>query len=205
MIVNNLARKKLDPNVEPVDPVARDAFDLYHAYIEAARIAMEVDHGAGLVLDIQGHQLDHPSVQLGYGLEEGDLALSDAKLDQDGLETKSSIRQLSLNSTLEFSELLRGNESYGGLLEKHGLSSLPSPTEPSASVTTYIETDRTVTDHGSEIHGMVDAIQVAFPVSSIDGVALEETSETFANTTADFLEKHYDFEVISHAARHRTV
>ena len=78
------------------------------------------------------------------------------------LPEHTSIRRLAERySTIEFDTLLRGNVSFGALLEFYGFSAVPSPTNrgPGAE-NPYFNGGYLTREHGSLNGGTIDAIQI---------------------------------------------
>jgi len=99
LIVNRLARVKLDPNREieqaaQFDQTAIDTYNDFHNFIHDARLAIENDHPcqAGLLIDFHGHSHPEARIELGYKLNSDQLRLDDTAVD--GLAYTSSIKNM---------------------------------------------------------------------------------------------------------------
>lgn len=174
LIVSHLARGKLDPNREieeaaQGDPYAEQAWREYHDWIETARDAVSSGFGAtgsgeGLYLDIHGHSHAIARIELGYLLSAEQLDRPDASLNSLPVIRASSIRELGRDSPLPFSRLLRGAESFGGLLQAEGVASVPSPADPSPGTAPYFRGGYSTRRHGSVEDGeLISAIQLEHP------------------------------------------
>jgi len=171
VIILHLRRTKLDANraigeAALGDPNATRAWSEYHALIDSAKARVTAEHGSGLYLDMHGHGHRVARLELGYLLNSTDLETrDDATLDaQDGTDT--SIRALAARTEVPFSEILRGPESFGGLLEARGVPAVPSPRWPDPQVDTpegresFFSGGYSTQRHGSLNGGTIDGIQI---------------------------------------------
>jgi hypothetical protein len=153
MVLLNLHRGKVDgnrPRHSAVDSVAQDqnlglkAWDEYHHGILKALRAAVLKFGFAHLFDIHG-QSHRVATEAGYLLTNSDLRCVEGA-EFEGLAEKSSLgalqksrrtrRQSSTSSDalLSFEALVRGNESFGGLLEQQqqqqesNFTCVPSPT-----------------------------------------------------------------------------
>lgn len=137
LVINRLHRKKLDANREIMeaadgDPQAEIAWTEWHHFIESAQAQALQRFGKGFYIDLHGHGHDIQRLELGYLLTSSELRLSDSALTARQLLSESSIRTLAGNAPqgMTFPELLRGPNSFGGLLEARGYPSVPAPAMP---------------------------------------------------------------------------
>jgi hypothetical protein len=173
-IISRLHRTKLDPNREikeaaQGDPMAEAAWHRFHDGARKACEAVMKRHGMGLLLDIHGHRHIDQRVELGYLVKAEQLKASDAELNADAaLIASTSIRDLDKRSPQTFAQLLRGPQSLGGLLERHGARCLPSPTKAYPGLMAgYFSGVYDVAAHGSRDGGTVSAIQVECPWNNV--------------------------------------
>jgi len=169
LVVNRLARIKLDPNREEeqaaqFDPIALQAYQEFHAFATTAREVIADSFGRGLVIDFHGHVHPEARIELGYKIWSSRLRKSDSELDT--YADDSSIRSLvSINPSTSLSDVLRGQWSMGTLFENStGYASVPSlydlyPLEGQS----YFSGGYNIEAHGSRDGGSVDAIQIEFP------------------------------------------
>lgn len=165
VVVNRLRRIKLDANREVDEaaqgsPYAELAWDEFHAFLEDAGDIVTADHGAGLYLDMHGHGHDILRLELGYLLDEQDLALSDSALDAGAFATRTSIASLAASAGIPFSALLRGPTSLGTLLADRGVRAVPSSAEPDPGSDPYFTGGYDTRRHGSRSGGPIDGIQI---------------------------------------------
>jgi hypothetical protein len=168
LVVCRLKRVKLDVNREITEgaqgnPYAQQAWNEYHAFLDAARVIAAGLHGRALVVDLHGHSHPKARVEAGYLLGADDLDRSNADLDGSAAAQRSSIRTLAAESGLRFSEVLRGRASLGGLLERAGYPSVPAPGVPSPGLDPYFEGGYITRRHGSIDGGLASAIQIETP------------------------------------------
>jgi hypothetical protein len=129
LILCHLHRKKVDCNRDALtgtggNPKALATWRAFHEAIGKARATA----GHGLFLDLHGHSHPLARVEIGY-------LLSAEQLRETGpafasLAQVSSLASMAKRSSGTIEGLLRGPLSLGGLLEKAGYSSVPSPPTP---------------------------------------------------------------------------
>jgi hypothetical protein len=132
VVICRLKRTKLDCNREIEEaaagnPQAQQAWREYHGFIDSASSAVVARTGRGLYIDLHGQSHPLKRVELGYLLTAEQLTNTDAVLNQPAYAAQSSIRTLASQVPVSFSELLRGSNSFGGLLLSKGYPSLPDP------------------------------------------------------------------------------
>lgn len=185
VVINNLHRRKLDANREIVeaaegDPRAEAAWEDYHSAIAAAREEVVDRHEAGLFLDVHGH--DHPNdwLELGYLLDNDDLAASDADLDGAGFEGTTSITELVDRSGQPLSALVRGEASFGARMEARGYASVPSPGTPGPGDEAFYDGGYNTEQYGSLDGGTVSGFQLEYAGDMREPAAVRE--QTAADT-----------------------
>lgn len=153
LIINTIARKRVDPNTYPKDIEDRynnealATYKSYHDLILAARSKMakaQKSAKGALFLDLHGHAHQYKSEQeyitttgkiakskfidqteLGYGISNFSLKQNNEYLDK--LTDSSSIAAIAkTNPNVKFSELIRGPFSFGALLEAEQIVAVPS-------------------------------------------------------------------------------
>jgi len=199
VVIVHLRRTKLDANraiTEAAlgDPNAGRAWAEYHALIDSAKARVVADNTAGLYLDMHGHGHVVQRLELGYLVTRDELiASSDAFLDvQDGEGT--SIEALGARTDIPFSRLLRGADSFGGMLEARDVRSVPStrwaapePGEP------FFSGGYSTRRHGSVDGGTVDGIQIEHNWTGIRDTAGNRAAYAaeLAIVIRDWLERWY--------------
>ncbi|MCD0490104.1 hypothetical protein LPB86_17825 [Pedobacter sp. MC2016-14] len=153
MVINTLGRKRMDPNTFPdevderyTNEDAKKSWLSYHEMMLTARTAMANAQKTGkgaLFVDVHGHAHTYAApmpyisvsgkllsskfidqTEIGYGLTAEALRKDDAYLDQ--LADSSTIYAIAkANPDKKFSALIRGNESFGGLLEAEKVHAVP--------------------------------------------------------------------------------
>lgn len=166
LVVSHLHRSKLDPNREIEEaaqgnPYAEQAWREFHEMTRTARTAVWGAFGEGLYLDVHGHGHAIPRIELGYLLTAERLNGPDASLNSVAVVRCTSIRELGRDSPIPFSQLLRGETSFGGFLQDEGVRSVPSPAEPSPGDDPYYRGGYNTRQHGSQADGeLVSGIQL---------------------------------------------
>ncbi len=168
VIINNLHRTRLDPNrnIEEAadgDKNAALAWQQFHSFIDSTCAEVQEKFGKGLYIDLHGHRHLIKRTELGYLLSNEELQLDDELLDLDSFVEYTSIRSL-VNSNLNrlsFSQLIRGDDSFGSLLEQMGYPAVPSPAIPfPGRDEPYFSGGYNITRHGSSQGGTIDGIQI---------------------------------------------
>ena len=137
VIINHLARRKLDPNRPLTDAACGDAeaaraFREWHAFIDRAKTEVVKTSERGWYMDIHGHGHEIQRLELGYLLNAETLNQSDADLNRDAAaRARVSVRSLlDRNPTMSLSEVLSGPTSLGALYDREGFPSVPSRGDP---------------------------------------------------------------------------
>ena len=166
VIISRLHRGKLDPNRNLSEGACGDneaeiAWDEYHDFIAVAKSAVLNAHGRGWLTDIHGHGHTPQRLEIGYLLEASDLALSDGTLDGDpSYENESSFQVFSENTTVSFSNLLRGHTSLGTMMATAGYPSVPSVDLPNPGSDLYFAGGYSLQQHGCATSGNVCGVQI---------------------------------------------
>ena len=203
LIINHLARRKLDANrtVEEAacgDAEALIAFDEWHDFIYVAKAAVLAASERGWYMDMHGHGHSIQRLELGYLLTGSQLDLSNASLDANAAyEDTASIRTISEGAPISFSALLRGPSSLGTLYANNGFPSIPSSSDPSPDGDSYFTGgDNTrrhtcgaeATAYGGTTAGNICGIQIE---ANYTGVRDNATNrDRFGDATAIVLEQY---------------
>jgi hypothetical protein len=154
VIINHLARRKLDPNRTGPEAAcgnaaATVALTEWHALIDTAKAAVLRTRGRGWYMDMHGHGHAKQRLELGYLLTGSQLALSDAALDANrAFQDTASMRTVSESSPLSFSALLRGASSLGTLYAANGFPAVPSASDPGPGADDYLSGGDDTRRHG---------------------------------------------------------
>jgi hypothetical protein len=128
VIINNLHRSKLDPNrVKSVATCNNSTsglyYDAYHDFIDQASADVTSKYGKGLYIDLHGQSHSVPRVEVGYNLTSSsfDEDLNNSSTNSTEL-ARVTIKNLINNNiqNLTFEDLIRGSQSFGGLLQTTG-------------------------------------------------------------------------------------
>ncbi|MDC0161056.1 hypothetical protein OAJ07_06350, partial [Gemmatimonadales bacterium] len=196
VIISHLHRSKLDPNREIVeaaqgDLYAEQAWTEFQDFIRIARQTVATDYGSGMYFDMHGHGHPIHRIELGYLLGRSDLNLADTFLDNTATQDKSSVRALGTESELSFSQLLRGQTSFGGYLEEAGFRSVPSPSDPSPNEDAYFTGGYNTRQWGSMTGGeVVSGIQLEHQFTGIRDT--QANRQAYAVVLADVIERYME-------------
>lgn len=201
VIINRLHRTKLDANravgeAADGDPIAEEAWEAYHDFIELAQDTIEENFQRGLFLDIHGHGHTIQRLELGYLLSKNDLQLGDEELAADNFVNKSSIKNLANDNlmNLDFVELIRGENSFGSLMSTLGYDAVPSTDDLFAlDSEAYFSGGYNTAQYGSRDNGPTDAIQIE---CNQDVRFQEQDRKKFADSLTlailEFYQTHYN-------------
>lgn len=202
VIINLLHRVKFDANRDIGDaadgnPTVEIAWQSYHDFIDAAEMQIASDYGKGIFLDIHGQSHPIQRIEFGYVLSGSDLRLSDAELDTSTFIEESSIRSLVGNNIqgLSYSQLLRGIESFGTLMDAKGFPSVPSTTDPFPDVgEPYFDGGYNVERHGSKDGiSTIDAIMVELNRNiRTNPILRAQLISALQTTTNEYINFHYN-------------
>jgi hypothetical protein len=168
IIICHLDRARLDANRDLSEaaaarPEAELAWREFHAFIDAAKLIILEQHGAGFFADIHGHGHAAARLELGYELHGGILEMPDSLLDQPALVALSSIRGLVEQTQLSLPALLRGPLSLGALFDARGYLSVPGSVFPHPQGLPYFAGGYNTHRHGSRNGGRISGVQIETP------------------------------------------
>jgi N-formylglutamate amidohydrolase len=194
LVICRLKRTKIDVNRDigegaQGNPHAEQAWNEFHAFLDAAGALAAAAHGRALLVDVHGHGHPKPRVEIGYLLDAADLDRPDADLDDPAWARQSSIRTLAAESGLRFSALLRGPESLGGRLDRAGYLAVPGPTTSSPGSDPYFAGGYITRRHGSADGGPVSAVQLELPSPGVRDTPASRAH--FAAVLADALASYF--------------
>jgi hypothetical protein len=189
LVLCHLRRSKLDANREVGEaaqgnPFAVQAWNEYHAFIEAAAADVRLRAGRGFYLDLHGHGHPTARVELGYLITAASLDLSDDELNGGGFARASSLGEVTLWSSAMFAELLRGPTSLGGLLAARSYPAVPSPAIPSPGGDPYFSGGYSTARHASS-GSSLGGVQIECHYAGVRDTAASR--EAFARALADAL------------------
>merc|ERR1711892_269313 len=197
IVLSKLHRSKMDPNREIVEAaegnaMAEEAWNAYHEMIEDV-IKIIGEKGPGLVLDIHGQKHGYNICELGYYIEKDNLNSGDYT------EADSTIRELIERNGKTIDQVLSGSQSLGALMEKEGLSAVPSnkPERKTPGSNDYFRGGYSIRRHGSKDGNTTDAIQIEVQseirVSKAGGgwSARKKFADNLAKAVAEFMNLYY--------------
>ena len=151
LVICRLHRRKLDANREIVeaaqgDPLAGQAWEEHHGFIEQACAAAVEKYGVAFLIDLHGHGHKDPRVELGYLHEPADLAATVEVMNAPAFAAGGSLGWVAARNQVPYDRLLRGPQSFGALLEERGFAATPSPRMPVPDVP-YFKGGYTIARH----------------------------------------------------------
>lgn len=199
LIISHLHRTKLDPNrgIELAaggDPQSEKAWNEFHNFIDSAIIVVEKEFGKGLYIDLHGHRHKVERVELGYLVSGEELRFDDDFLNDESFYEYSSLRHLiSDNSnSLSYVELLRGELSFGTMLENKGYECVPSSKHPFPNVGEPLFSGGYNTKRHSSVSGNnLDGIQIEIDLElRKDPVRRVEFAEAVSEVIIEYIRTH---------------
>lgn len=175
---------------------AKNIYDKFYSYIDQSKNLIFAKYGSGLLLDIHAHGHDKQEVEIGYQLSTSQLNLSDSEIDKNNLAAQSGIYNLSktVSAKQSFSQILRGDNSFGTLLQANGINCIPNKSNPSPGTTAYFSGGYMTKSSGSGMGGTIDAIQLETNSDCRkDSKVRKNTAEQLFNTTDLFFNLNYIF------------
>jgi hypothetical protein len=203
VVICRLKRTKLDCNRGLAQSGAGNnaaairSWTEFQDFIELAGASIVEQNDFGFYIDLHGQKHPKQRLELGYLLTAAELAKTDAELDGNNDAAKSSIRRLSSRvakkSSLPFSRLLRGPDSFGGLMTAFGFPSVPSPAMPAPGEhEPYFDGGYNVAMHASRAGGRIDGLQIEANMNGVRDTAAHRASYALAIArTLDYFFTNY--------------
>lgn len=188
--------RKLEYAIPQGSVAAKSIYDKFYDYIDQSKNLIFAKYGSGLLLDIHAHGHEKQEVEIGYQLSTSQLNLSDSEIDISNLAGQSGIYNLSktVSSKQTFSQILRGDNSFGTLLKANGIDCIPHKSNPSPGSTPYFSGGYITKISGSGTGGTIDAIQLEFHRDSRNDPKLRKnTAEQLVKTIELFFNLNYNF------------
>ncbi|MFT6371053.1 MAG: N-formylglutamate amidohydrolase [Maribacter sp.] len=205
LIVNKMHRSKMDANRNRVDATCGDTnaqavWDLFHGQIETSRTEVKAKFQKGLFIDLHGHGNPKQRVELGYLLFEDELALPNETLNSPALLEVSSIQNLARNnlSGVVHTELLKGDNAFGSLLDQTGFAAVPSSADQvPLAPDNYFSGGYNTANYSSYKGGSIDGIQVECNRAGLRDTAANRQAFAvgFESAVTAYLETHYFNEI----------
>lgn len=209
VIICRVHRSKVDCNREIIEGAqdntnTQTLWREFHAYINIARQQVSNNYGRGLYIDLHGHGHPIQKNEIGYDLSDSDMFKSSLSgTDED----ESTIRAMSRRSRISFTSLVRGELGLGGLLEKRGYPSVPSPLSPNQGVSNGVTNDYfnggyNVQTYGTSLTngGVIDAIQIECNYTNVRAKSSTSTYDedlavraTFASNFIASLDEYFKY------------
>ena len=207
LIINNLDRKKMDANREVNEATqgniyAKRAWDEFHYYINSANNKILEKYSYGLFIDMHGHGANPDGfndlrIWLGYLLSGSELDKTDAELNNSSYQNKSSINKLVEISSENFVQVLRGENSFGNILDDLGYKCLPSLNDPSPMGMRYFSGGYNTSKYGSNGNGgKISSIQLELPLPDVRENSTQWNSfgEALSTALEKYFKKHYNID-----------
>ena len=188
--------RSIDYAIPRGNAAAKSIYDKFYSYIDQSKSLIFAKYGSGLLIDIHAHGHDKQEVEIGYQLSTSQLNLSDTEIDNSNLAGQSGIYNLykTVSAKQSFSQILRGDNSFGTLLQTNGIACIPNKSNPSPGTTAYFSGGYITKSSGSGSGGTIDAIQLEFNRDSRnDSKVRKNTAEQLVKATELFFNLNYNF------------
>ena len=190
VVHSRLNRSKLDVNRE-INEATLDVLDAkkacrdYHKFVEKARSAI---HGRSLLLDIHGQER-HDRKELGYLITGSQL--DNGEFSAENTFVRNLDKQCSGRDSSCFKMFIHGHRRLGYCLNQEGMRVVPSPEEQAPNKTPFLPGGYTVKKYGSRSGGLIDAIQIEFPLSLRFKSGWENAKHWVVRAILQFLKLNY--------------
>ncbi len=207
IIICHLDRNKIDCNREVVegaqgDPEAVIAWNEFQGFINSASNNVITNFSKGFYIDQHGQGHPEQRLELGYLLDKYELTNTDAYMDSHSSTFKntSSIRTLAnlVSNVTSFSQLLRGQNSFGAFMVAEGYPATPSLTIPApftnpTSSSNFFNGGYNTDVHGSISGGPLNAMQIEANYTGVRDTSGNRTAyaAAVARTLEKFFATHY--------------
>ena len=196
-VINLLHREKLDANraIEDAadgDLIAQQAWADFHHFINVAKEVIEIEMGPALYFDLHGHGHEIQRIELGYLISGSELRWTDDQLDANDFYKTTSLSHAKehFEGNLKFSELIRGEQSFGAELETEGYAAVPSPNDLAPAVgESYFSGGYNTVRYGSRDGGFMDGIQIE---CNQDIRFVEPVRKEFSKSLAKAILRYYE-------------
>jgi len=196
MIFCHLHPRKLNA-VDEIDsaagthPIARNAWEEFHAFIEIAKARVTTDWGKGHYFEMHGN--GHADMWNEIGLGVSKVYLNDS---DDAILARlpySTVKNLCTAGGADFLEIIKGETSLGGLLQERGWKSVPSPTYPAPEEGGFFFAGWNTWLHGSRYEGTIDATHLESYFVFMQVANRAAYTHDLAESILIFMETHYGF------------
>jgi hypothetical protein len=209
IVICQLKRSKLDCNRSlaqsgaGTNVYAVRAWNEFQDFIDTACNAAVAQSGFGFYIDLHGQKHPRQRLELGYLLTASQLADADSRLNQSVMARQSSIRTLAAlvdkKLSMPFAQILRGSNSFGGLMASYGYPSVPSPAMPApAAGELYFDGGYNVAAHSSRSGGgPIDGLQIEANMAGVRDTAVNRTNyaKALARTLDYFFINYYKLDL----------
>jgi hypothetical protein len=197
IIINYLHPNKLNAAKDSTEaagtnPEALKAWKEFHAFIEDAKKEVTKTWGKGHYFDLHGNGRKAKWNEIGLGVQKEYLNQGDSII-----KTRmkySTVKNLCMNGGVDFLEVLKGPTSLGGLLQKDGWKSVPSPVYPQLDTLPFFNSGWNTWKHGSRYGGTIDATHVeTYWEFMVKTANKEKYANDLTNAIIKFMKVHYKF------------
>ncbi|HEY2411004.1 MAG TPA: hypothetical protein VGI40_02100 [Pirellulaceae bacterium] len=200
LIICRVTRKKIDCNREIKEgaagnPLTEQTWKEFQAYLDAAQEAVVKKHGRGFYIDLHGHGHENQRLELGYLHSADQLELSDTDISKAPYPVESSLKAIAARETTPYADLLRGQHSFGALMEARGFPSSPSPSNPHPKAP-YFRGGYNTSRHGRDAAPLA-GLQIESHSKGVRDTpeSRKKFADAIAGTLDEYLKFHLDMPV----------
>ena len=204
IIINHLNRAKLDCNRNIADGAcsnsqAQTAWTEFQNFITTAQNTANQSYSDKIFfVDLHGHGNPISRIELGYLLYDNELELSDNTLNTTQYLNYSSIKNLVLNNSNNYThaQLLRGASAFGTLLSNNGYPAVPSQQIPYPGTTTnYFSGGYITANHTCyALNGITNGLQMELNYTGIrdNQININLFGQKFTIAVLDYLNTNFN-------------
>ena len=201
LIVNHIRTEKFNP-ARPKDIATGDnevlgrVWDDFHRFIDIAKATVMEEWGSGHYFEchVNGHAKRW--IEIGQGVSPERLNTPESEADKEVFINKSCIRHLAQTCGTDFFELIRGEKSLGGLLEKKGYRVIPSPRNKRPAHHKYFFAGWNLWKHGSRDGGKIDGTHLETHWTYlVNPEVLNKYSRDLAEVIVVWMDSYYPFQI----------
>ena len=179
------------------NPTAEQVWHAFNDFIKEAQHKVIQTGSQGLYVDLHGHAHAEARLELGYLLTNKQLQQNDQ--DLCSLQHRTSIHNILLHNKVPFLELLRGESSFGGLMQQRGYPAVPSPAYPHAGDGKFFSGGENTRRYTGQDNDLISGFQMECPRKGIRDTTVNRRAfaDAFVDAATKYLQIHCDLEIDS--------
>lgn len=202
VVINHIRTEKFNPARKKEiatngHTVLERVWEQFHEFIEEAKLAVLRDWGSGHYFECHVNAHREGWIEIGQGVSRERLNTLDSEnADIESFIAKSCVRSLASKPHVDFVELIRGEYSLGGLLQRKGYKAIPSPKNQKPVDQRYFFAGWNLWKHGSRDGGSIDATHLETHFRYLrTPEELDQYCKDLSDVVTIWMEKHYLFDL----------